>query len=254
MKNTTKGHRVQTGSYLQTHAYALLSFAEKNEQFSWWLTDAILSYPLSEGAFIDWFEGDAPDPFSNIHTLCEPANEYRAMQRAQWLLSTLATSGEYDAPEVMGLLSVWAETREVRKPRHLIIGIVGLAIIGPTLGDISRKKKSSLPIIINSEHPRITHDTHRGAYALSFDILNQSLKSADGNAYRLDPETADWLFADKSYAFYKTSKSKWHALRKEAEEETLPVAIQKDTSGNTLLALPPSVDLSSRADIERVDQ
>ena len=139
-----------------------------------------------------------------------------------------------------GLLATFAHEYEL--PKDLVIGIVGLAVIGPTLGIINKKKKhqSHLQIIISDTW----HQRHTGkqlielVQQLSMQVVAKELRYAGGNAFRLHPDTAAWCLEEPLTKIHLCSRSELTTLRVAAVSEEL----SHYSKTNTGIALSPTVN------------
>lgn len=182
----TTHHTVATRPIQYTES--LLTFARTNEAFARHLYQATchLSTPHAyhtDGIATPWYA---------------VATEAAAVTRLAWLMEELPHLAPETYHEVVGRFVAFQKDYE---PKALVLGIVGLAIIGPTLGLIKTKKKTrnTMRILVADTYLATASPAAlaRTATTLSTKLLAQELERAGGNAYRLEPDLAEWCFTDQ---------------------------------------------------------
>jgi peptidyl-tRNA hydrolase len=170
-----------------------------------------------------------------------PLNREYAMRRVNWLIPKIKNNELTGSEEAVQLLSSWAEIHEYSSPKQVVVGIVGLAIPGITLGII--KKKMKMSIIINRDIKNFTKTelTEKVTQA-SHGILSQALVTAGGEVGKLEPEVADWFFGEKKIVFYKAQTKEVEKIEKELKN--LEIIHQKEKIGDetAVLAISPVVN------------
>lgn len=179
---------VTESTLLTAHATALTQYATGDEAFARFLVTITAD-----------LEPSAASPHTvtaSAVTWLAPRSTAAAVARTHWLLGEIALRP--DGAAAAAVLTAW---RERIDPREAVIGIVGIAIPGPTLGIITTKKKpkSIMPIVTTALTARHTDAAHLATLAIqtSVGLLGQQLRLAGGSAYRLVPELADWCFTEQ---------------------------------------------------------
>lgn len=111
-------------------------------------TQALLAYAATDADFAEslahfvqqqyWQPLSLPIEAPSTYTI--PTNQPAAVRIAHWLMQELVEQPE--AYAARGTLAIWANSYQ--EPKNLVLGIVGLAIIGPTLGLIKKKKRGKV--------------------------------------------------------------------------------------------------------------
>jgi len=166
-------------------------------------TQAVLAYAATDADFAEslahyvqnQFWHPVSLPIETPSSYAVPVDQHDAVRVAHWLMQELDEQPE--AYTARGALATWAAT--YKEPKNLVLGIVGLAIIGPTLGLIEnkKKKKTKLQLVVEetwalSFTPQeLVEKTHE----LSQAVIAKELRSARGKLECLHPDTADWCMA-----------------------------------------------------------
>lgn len=169
-------------------------------------------------------------PERSLLLLC-PQNEIQAERRIEWLVRT-------QNKRALALLeSVYNE------PKDVLFGIIGLAIIGPTLGLIKKRRvRNQMPVIISEENS--TERTPDAAIVQApLSVFEHELERAGNNMRLLEPDTHDWFKGDKSIALYKTSPRTIDSIKETLARLDI-VHAEKDAGTVRVLAISPSVSSS----------
>lgn len=120
----------KSDQWLAQHTQALISYAETDAAFA-----QSLAYHVQQ---LKW---KVATPAQSVTTspFLLPTNRETAVRNTHWLLSTLDGAQGYNTTK--NTLATWAQNYE--SPKDFIIGIVGVAIIGPTLGILKRRKSTN---------------------------------------------------------------------------------------------------------------
>ncbi|MCA9362060.1 hypothetical protein KC906_01675, partial [Candidatus Kaiserbacteria bacterium] len=210
------------------HAQALIEYSEHDP-----LLAESLAYHVQARR---WQAHTTPaETIASPHTV--PTNDIAALTQARWLLATL--DEHRHATHTRGALATWAS--EYQSPEDIIIGIVGIAIMGPTLGILERKKKtkSYLQVVLDATWAKgrtaaaLTEQVQR----LSQQVIARELRLAGGNAYRMHPDTAAWCLEEPLTKVHLASGLELAALTEAATAEGLSCAIKPGVG----VALSPTV-------------
>jgi len=128
------------------------------------------------------------------------------------------------------------------EPVDVVLGVVGVAIIGPTLGLIKKKKKrrSIVRVVVSrdvTDQATAAELTTKATTAL----VRSHLLSAGGSLHRLEPEMAEWFMTDQETKAYTTSGSELQSLAPWLSDAGLPFASVYREERLCALAIPPTV-------------
>lgn len=233
-KSLTRCPIAAESAQLCAHATALTQYATKDAAFSRFLyaaTEQLAASSASSGSH----SATAP-------TWLVPRSAAAAVARTHWLLDELALRP--DGETAAATLLSW---RERIDPKDAVIGIVGIAIPGPTLGIIQTKKKpkSVMPIITTAQTARSTDPASLATLSIqtSVGLLGQQLRVAGGSAYRLVPELADWCFAlQPTQLAAVPDRAMLEALITHLRSESLPHYCHEKAGEVLAVAICPSVE------------
>lgn len=217
-------------SWLLHHATALLAYAK---------TDATFSANLAHSLLLqNWKPTQSQIQTQPPSTYLVPQTKTEAILEGNWLLQTLDEN--VTARAARGLLTTWAYNYQV--PQDLIFGVVGLAVIGPTLGLIQSKKKkrSHLQVVVDKKW-YTSHSTKQLielVQTTSQKVLAQELRLAGGNAFRMHPDTAAWCLEEPLTKIFFTDHHELTLLQEVAEIERL----SHTTVTAVAIALSPTID------------
>jgi hypothetical protein len=173
-------------------------------------TQAVLAYAATDPAFAEslahyvqnqyWQPVSLPIEEPSPYAI--PVDQHDAIRVTHWLMQELEEQPE--AYSARGALAAWAGT--YKEPKNFVLGIVGLAIIGPTLGilDNKKKKKTKLQLVVDETWAQsftpeqLVEKTHE----LSQAVIAKELRSARGKLECLHPDTADWCMAGSGTKLY----------------------------------------------------
>jgi hypothetical protein len=216
-------------NWLSHHAFALINYAHTHKKFAESLAHHVQT---RKWAPQKTKERDLASPY------LIPTTEDQATRNAHWLLQTLDQTTP--ARHTRALLATWAS--EWHEPKDLIFGIVGLAIIGPTLGIIHSKKKrrSKLQVVV-SKAWSTQHSPAQLAKLLqvtSMTVVARELQLAQGNVYALHPDTAAWCLEDPATRLYLAETAELNTLATVAQREQLSHHLKP----NLAIAISPTVN------------
>lgn len=164
------------------HAQALIAYAAVDADFA----QSLAHYVQEQ----QWQCVSLPaDPASRYAV---PSDQHDAIRVTHWLMQELDEQPE--AYTARGVLATWAST--YKHPQNIVLGIVGLAVIGPTLGLIEnkKKKKKKMQLVVDADWAKqftqeeFVSKTHN----LSQAVVAKELRAARGKLECLHPDTADW--------------------------------------------------------------
>ncbi len=225
--------QTKTLNRLAHHAAALVAYAKTDTDF------ADLLYAHVQRIL----DEKQPTAFVTPSKYLCPQNLEEAENRTVWLLQEITVHKSKKTSEAQAILVTWAKNYE--SPQDIVLGIVGVAIIGPTLGMIKKKKKrkSHMRVFINQSETK-NRKNHMLDIALevSTGLLGNELAAVNGQAYRLDPELADWLFTEHDTITKTISNTKLQELVLDLQTESLPHYVLKTNDVITAVAVAPAVN------------
>ncbi len=218
-------------TYAETLAYSLIAFANVNKDFSRWLIGEVSTLPDTTQT--------SPSHFPSVPLTI--STETQAVQRALWLIDTLHTTRVIGYKHATEILVSWAHTREKTEPKMAILGlkygILDYGIWGQPL-----KKETPIHILIQNS---VYSESNNALVAtqcvfLANRLLEQALLTADGNAYRLEPEMHDWLFGEKHIVLHTGTSHTLQSVANEAKRFAVPIATIENDATVAYVALSPS--------------
>jgi hypothetical protein len=225
-------HNFDPQSYNFDVAVSLIDFANRNELFGRKLKKLIN----------EKYNATAESPASEFilqNRLTPLTDVENAERRAIWLSNRLLQNKKDPAGT---LLIKWANSQTAQDPKALIVGIVGVAIPGITLGLI--KKHVSLPCIFSKEILFKTKlDLASVAVNVCTGLLQAALNEAQKDFYKIEPDISDWFFGRRSVAYYYTSAKQLKVVLQQIKEMQAPVYVVQE--GNEIMALSFTPALNS---------
>lgn len=218
--------------YGETVALSLVSLAEQNKQFASHLRRLIANaWPLPESENVPY--DAAPVQLDYI----APVNNDIAGRRAEWLITNMAKQ------EIVGcapaMLRAWA--RGEGAPKMLIVGVVGLAIPGLTLGLIKKKVNPMNCVISDTARAGREALARMAAQAIS-GVVAAALKTAENDWQLLDPDLGDWLFGEREIALYEGNRSALKKLANELSSMGVAQCSVRDNDEIQAVAMSPAVN------------
>ncbi|PLX22207.1 hypothetical protein C0584_00430 [Candidatus Parcubacteria bacterium] len=121
-----------------------------------------------------------------------PSSTDMAIRKFDWLL-------ELENEEALAPLISWSKSYEDEQAKNLVVGIVGMAIPGVTLGII--KKRFTMNFLIKKSSVKKSALVNIGIKS-STNLLSRCIKKVNGNTNKLEPELYDWLHGDRDVQFF----------------------------------------------------
>jgi len=222
-------------TFLLQHVQGLLKFAQTNQDFAESFAAAIKSK--------NWRASVAASEAEPQSKYCAPLEISDAVSTTHWVMNTLQTHPEFT--QTRGTLALRAQQYE--SPKDLVLGIVGVAVIGPTLGILKskkRKKRKSQLVFDAAYYASLSKaEVAKLATALTQQVVAKELRLAGGNVYTLHPDSAAWCIEEAATQVYTDTPENITALLKITQEENLSHTLQKSSAGKTeVLVISPSVN------------
>lgn len=225
-------------------AAAILITAEADQPFAHWLHNTLLDHLGTTTTN----NITVPAALTGA-AYFTPRDTAHAITLTHWLLSQYSARTH---PHTTALLVDWVERREV--PKDQIFGIIGIAIIGPTLGLIKskKKKKSQLRIVL----PQAVYEaTPKAAlstltHTLSGRTIAAELRLARGRVSALHPDTAEWLMSDHTTTLYTATPTTFTTLATTLTDCALPHVSHQLSESNSALGISPSLSDAFLADFD----
>lgn len=169
---------------------------------------ALLAYLKTDGDLAETFAHHVQEQWPASHTSTTtapqvspyliPTTREDAVLTANWLLQTLPPLTSRDARSAVAVAQAWAQNYQ--EPKAVVLGVVGVAIIGPTLGLIKSRKrrKGAMRVVVTDSHFASLGKKELAKFVAEHTgaQLATELKLAGGNAMQLHPDTFDWTFSD----------------------------------------------------------
>lgn len=223
-------------TFLRAYAYGLIAYAETDLEFAQGLAAQVqsLRFGLAE----------EPAELVNLTTELVPNDREHAIAVARWLLGEVKERKA--TPGTEAVLAEWA--CEFIAPRDQIIGIVGIAIMGPTLGILDnkkKKKKSQLQVVISQKYFDDSKKSELVSQCVEWGqkLIAKELRLVGGNVYRLHPDSAEWVLAEPATALYTENEENLHQQLTAARAEELSVEGYRDENDQLIaITVSPSVN------------
>ncbi len=216
MKHSTISTNIQ---FLTDVAQSLFLFTK---------TDSTFAASLQQSIRIFVSQPDTPQSshpaVSEVSVFLMPNDREEAEARWQWLLNETTHLPLAQQKELTALLYAWSDTYE--SPKDLAIGIIGVAIWGPTLGIVKKRKKqkSQMQILVDKNiyqklSPAEKLDLTTQA---SLQLLAKTLQTIQGDTNRLDPDFFDWLYSDNKSIVGTLSSTQLHEAKTTLDIDRIP--------------------------------
>ncbi len=245
IKHSDKNKISDHSRFLQRHAEALIAYAENDEDFASFLKSYIDAYlPAIEVEF----DKKAAAPKKPQLSKLLPIDRSWAQERALWLLREV----KFHHPESPAYRTLTAWSYHHAEPKDVVIGIVGIAIIGPTLGIIKKKRKlDSLQILFSEEfHGKASLSEHIDlSHQVSIKLLFDSLRKVSGDIHRLEPELMYWFTSDRSLRSGKVKEKDLLNIVLEMKREDTPHSVCAEGDLPIAVAISPSVRINIYDDL-----
>lgn len=223
--------RTQLDQWLLSHASSLISYAQADRVFA-----ASFAHHIQAKAWPKKKQVAITPP-----RYIRPATQPAAVITARWLLQSLnETAG---TNETKSTLATWAASFEA--PKDVLIGIVGIAIMGPTLGILEKKRKTknylrtivdaawfeqqTLPTLI--EHIQTNNQR----------VIANEIRMAGGDLYKLHPDTAAWCLDEPLTKLYLANTTELAALVQNAAAEGLSHHTYRVDNRPVIFSVSPTV-------------
>jgi hypothetical protein len=215
---------------LAQFATSLLTYAQIDQRFAEALAHHCQQFTVT-----------TPRLGTNAHSI--PDNQESAVAHTRWLLQTL----KHDAKQFPYTKSILAEfAGHYHAPKDQVFGIIGIAIIGPTLGLIKKKKKkkSQLRVIVDAAWYKnlSTKEKIDTVQAAALRAAAHELSRAGGDTNRLHPDTAEWLMAEHETAVYQADTSELQTVNAALHTDNLIYTTQKTANVVNMLTISPSTN------------
>lgn len=222
---------------LREHARALIAYTEISREFACFLKTYIDIYLPATSPGLHPERINVNDLVS--HPLI-PIDYTRAQERAFWVLRE---TGVYEKSKPAAqMLATWSHHYE--EPKDVVIGLIGLAIIGPTLGIVNKKKRVDVMQVLFSKSQQEKRSVSKYiniTNQVSMDLLSKSLRFADGNVSRLEPELQHWFVSDRTLKMGMIGKEGLSKVLDTVKINNVPHSIYKEDRLPVAVAISPSV-------------
>ncbi len=246
LHNKKKAPAVAGSGHLKMNGEALMAYSKIDDKFSSFFRYYIDIYLPGTAVAECSVKTSTEDPY---HHPLLPASREMARERAVWLLRELAF--HYPEDETRKVLRTWSGRQE--EPKDAVIGIVGIAILGPTFGIIRRKRKlDSMQVIFSEELIDEMSMSERINFTnqVSMKLLCESLERVNGRVDRLEPELQYWFISDRTLKLGTLKVEQMKEVLRNIENEEVPHTIEEAEGSIKALALSPSVRIDIFEDLE----
>lgn len=224
-----------TTGFYTAQLSALLTYAETDHEFA-----AVLAHHIAT------YVPQSPIP----HTVTTSPSRHlapRSLAHAErithWLLTNLSSGTTKDVRSAQTLAHAWAANYE--SPKDVVLGIIGLAIIGPTLGLIkSKKKKRSAMRLVVTDRFYATRTKKTLASFVATETGKQlatELRLAAGDTMKLHPDTFDWLMSDHKNEIFTDTQEDIQETCIMLATEHLPHTVVRKNDTIVAVVISPSV-------------
>ena len=223
---------------LTHYANSLICFAETDLEFTSFLKKQVCQY-LSQNS----------EQASTISTAKYPAwkkprDRKEAEVWASWLIRELYL---HQPNHVAGhILRSWSKSIEL--PKNLFIGVVGLAIIGPTLGLVKKNHHDDpIHLLFDQETYLKVNELERANLHQQavMNLISHSLDKVAGDCNRLEPSLQYWMFCNQTISIAKTGADKLNEIHRKLTNESMPHITQKKENSIFSIAISPAVTRDS---------
>lgn len=228
-RTTTPSTLSARDQHLLPYATAIVAYAKQDEAFA-----QALIISVAEKQF-----AVTTSATTQLRTAITITEQETAITTAHWLLSEC----DRTTPYTIAYLQEFSKLYE--SPKSPLFGIVGLAIIGPTLGLIKRSKrqKSHLQVLVDASYAKKLNKEKFSSLTSTEGqlVLAKELKLAGGTVPRLHPDTAEWLMSDPATTIKIVEQNTLRELATIVEAEKLSGHVKRDDSTIQLIAVSPAV-------------
>jgi len=209
--------------YHELLAFSLIEYAKIDDVFAGHLKYLVDSFSPSEITHFSL-------PYHNV-SLIMPRDRQSAVERADWLMNEISN---FNASRASLLLGAWNRSAVTIEPKQIVVGIIGVAIPGPTPGLI--KRRVSMMIIVKEDvaidELAFTERVIEASHTLSL----SEFRNVNGNMYRLEPDFSEWFFGEKELSFYRATPKQLLDLK--SELQLLSLRYEHDTEKKVFSVSP----------------
>ena len=180
--------KLQKNSLKQKHALL-------NREYNSLLIDSLLLRAKGDNGFAfkmysvleekGVYSDSLSDKYDSIVQYISPSSDDMALRRLDYILK------EVNDGSLLVPLFSWFNAFENEQEKNIVVGIVGMAIPGPTLGIL--KRKNPMNFLINTKNLNKTA-IMRMSLESGISLVANCIKDKEGDAKRLEPEIYDWFF------------------------------------------------------------
>lgn len=223
--------------YGEALADALICYAQSNERFAHTLLKLLKRLPSSHQAYarLEAREG--------IQILI-PSDVRAAARRAEWLISRIVENSIPGAQQALAMLTAYAAEKPAEDSKQLIIGIVGFAIPGITLGYWDKKERM-LIIVRQDLSDNATFDVSRSVTQASIGVLQRAFEMAGGDTRKLEPEIADWFFGERAMTFCAADPAELSRIVHELQSLDIIHSVMEKEAKPAIVAVSPVINRTS---------
>lgn len=236
MKSSMNASSQQALLYSEALALSLIVYAQAHHEFSLYL-DKLIEQKLPIKLTTSTFSFPI-----NLEILW-PIDITTAKQRAFWLIKNIAENHLPGSTKATALLA--AAQQQKLTPRNLIVGIVGVAIPGITLGLIKRRPVTMTVVVRSDMVGKPAFLLAEKIISASFNIFSRSLQMANNEISRLEPEIAEWFYGSRTLSFFAATEKEITRIKQQLSQLGVIHSLIRDEGHAAVLAMSPAVNLSA---------
>jgi len=227
-----KPFELQKMSYPEAIARSLVQYAQTDKDF------AIRFWQLLAG--LNKIKAELINEYEHVDvSIISPDCEYSSWKRAEWLLERIRKYENEETEAALKILSAWAESWSETNEKQVVIGIVGVAIPGITLGLVKRRRPMSVIIRQDIKEKSGIEFAKRLAYITNELVAKASIAGNDN--FGLDPDIADWFYHEKDIVLFAAGRNKLDSIPEELASLGIIHSVIEDDRGLALMAVSPAV-------------
>jgi len=222
-------------TYGKALAISLMAYAKTDEKissecrrlFSSFLPSSISAYPN----------------IGECIKILVPENSESAMKRARWLFRMVEEKKLPESREVAMVLGAWARGESWEEPRQLVIGVVGVAIPGITLGKIKRRETL---IVVAREDVAQTNGIAHKINQVCLSLLSRAFVAAENDIKNIEPEVGGWFFGNRDIDYYTASGKQMLKIKNDLSSLNVNFTSIENAEAPEVLAISPAVNSTCR--------
>lgn len=203
---------------------------------------ALKMYSELKGREVD--SGNLLEKFDSFVEYISPSSDDMALRRLDYILKEESKNLD------LSPLFSWVDIFENEQSKNIVVGIIGMAIPGPTLGMLKRKNPMNFLIKTkNLSQAAIMKISLESGISL----VANCIKDKKSDASRLEPEIYDWFFGDRELAFYTVNDSLINKYKKITETYNIAHNSISLNGGVVGLAISPVLSREFFSELDEIN-